>query len=173
MTTRTRSSAAAPELQAYLALIDEAYDHPAWHGPNLRGALRGLTAAEAAWRPATERHSVWEIALHAAYWKYAVRRRLLGGVKRGSFARRPSNWPLAPDPPSPEAWKRDLELLDDEHHLLRETIETFPAGMLTRRLAGAKHTYARLIGGIAAHDFYHAGQVRQLIALQGAKRKSR
>jgi hypothetical protein len=167
------SPGASPEIELYLALIDEAYDHPAWHGPNLRGALRGLSAAEAAWRPAPARHSVWEIALHAAYWKYAVRRRIVGGLKRGGFARRPSNWPRMADPPSESVWKDDLALLDEEHRLLREVIEAFPAGMLARRIAGTKHTYGRLIGGIAAHDFYHAGQVRQLIALQGAKRKTR
>ena len=65
-----------------LALVDEAYDRRSWHGPNLRGSLRGLSAAEAAWRPSPGRHSAWEIAVHAAYWKYAAWRRLTG-EKRG------------------------------------------------------------------------------------------
>ena len=62
------------ELQFLLQLLDESYDRKSWHGPNLRGSLRGVTAEEAAWRPAAERHNIWEIALHAAYWKYAVLR---------------------------------------------------------------------------------------------------
>ncbi len=43
-----------------LALLDEAFDHKAWHGTNLRGSLRGLSARAAAWRPAAGRHNVWE-----------------------------------------------------------------------------------------------------------------
>ena len=31
--------------------LDEAFDKKSWHGPNLRGAVRGATAAQAAWRP--------------------------------------------------------------------------------------------------------------------------
>ena len=55
-----------------LAMIDEAYDHRSWHGTNLRGAIRGVTPAVAAWRPGTDRHNIWELVVHAAYWKYAV-----------------------------------------------------------------------------------------------------
>ena len=77
--------ASQPLIKAALELIDEAFVKKAWHGPNLRGTIRGLSAAEAAWRPGPGRHSVWELVVHAAYWKYAVRRRL-SGEKRGSFA---------------------------------------------------------------------------------------
>ncbi|HEY6050809.1 MAG TPA: DinB family protein, partial [Thermoanaerobaculia bacterium] len=70
------------EIALLLSIVDEAYDRSAWHGPNLKGSLRRLTEEEAAWRPGPGRHSAWELAVHAAYWKYAVRRRLTG-EKRG------------------------------------------------------------------------------------------
>src|SRR5215467_5821723 len=79
------------EITNLVAMIDEAYAGPAWHGPCLRGALRGVTAEEAAWRPASGRHNIWEVAVHTAYWKYAVRRRLTA-EKRGGFAEKGSNW---------------------------------------------------------------------------------
>src|SRR5713101_8707856 len=63
-----------PEIEHLLGLLDEAYRRAAWHGPNLRGSIRGLTAREAAWRPKAGRHNIWEIVAHTAYWKYAVRR---------------------------------------------------------------------------------------------------
>jgi hypothetical protein len=62
-----------------LALLDEGYEKRTWHGPNLRQSLRGVTAKQAAWRPERGRHNIWEVALHAAYWKYSVRRRIEGG----------------------------------------------------------------------------------------------
>ena len=76
-----------PAIASLLAQLDEAFDRRSWHGPNLRGSLRGMGAAKASWRPAPERHNAWEIAVHAAYWKYAAWRRLTG-EKRGSFGAR-------------------------------------------------------------------------------------
>ena len=62
------------EIALLVGLIDRAFDRRSWHGMNLRGSIRGMSAKEAAWRPAPARHNVWEIVVHAAYWKYAVRR---------------------------------------------------------------------------------------------------
>jgi uncharacterized damage-inducible protein DinB len=158
---------ATAEIKLLLALLDEAYDHPAWHGPNLRGALQGLSAGQAAWRPGPGRNSIWQIALHCAYWKYAVDRRLSGEGRRGSFPRKPSNWPALPARLGAASWKADLALLDEQHRRLRENVATFPAERLGRRLG--KSTAVRLIYGITAHDLYHAGQVRLLIQLSGGK----
>ena len=71
--------------------LDEAFDKKSWHGPNLRGAMRGVTAVPASWRPAGDRHNIWELTLHAAYWKYVVRRKILR-EKRGSFVLEGSNF---------------------------------------------------------------------------------
>ena len=154
---------AADGIALLLAIVDEAYDRPAWHGPNLKGSLRRLTEDEAAWRPSPGRHSAWELAVHAAYWKYAVRRRLTGG-KRGEFPLEGSNWFARPA--EGRRWKDDLALLDQEHRRLRETIASIPASRLPKKSPGTKHTVARLIAGIAAHDTYHAGQIRLLQTLR-------
>src|SRR5438874_523546 len=72
------------ELQLLLDGLDEAFDRKSWHGTNLRGSVRGVAVKEALWRPGPGRHNIWELMLHAAYWKYVVRRRITG-EKRGSF----------------------------------------------------------------------------------------
>ena len=74
-----------------LDLLDEGYQRKSWHGPNLRGSIRRVTAGQAAWRPAAGRKCIAEIVVHAAYWKYTVRRRILN-EKRGSFPLKGSNW---------------------------------------------------------------------------------
>jgi hypothetical protein len=130
--------------------IDEGYLRKAWHGPTLRGALRGVSAAQASRRPEAGRHNIWELTLHCAYWKYAVRRKLTGD-RRGSFPRAGSNW-LALPSPTERAWREDLQLLADEHRALRRAVEDLPAARLERGL--------RLIRGIAYHDVYHAGQIQ-------------
>jgi hypothetical protein len=37
--------ALSPEVSLLLRVVDEGYEKKAWHGPNLRGSIRGLDAA--------------------------------------------------------------------------------------------------------------------------------
>ena len=151
-----------------LSALDEAFDRKSWHGPNLRGALRGLSAEQAAWRPGPERHNIWEVAVHAAYWKYVARRRITG-EKRGGFPLRGSNWFQRPEHMSEQAWSGDLGLLVDEHRKMRETV----AGLTPAVLRGAHgRGRLRLIRGVAAHDLYHAGQIQLLKRLCPDGRRS-
>jgi hypothetical protein len=148
-----------PRIGLLLEMLDQAFNQRGWHGATLRGALRGVTPAMALWRPAPERHNIWELTIHAAYWKYAVRRRL-GGDAAGSFERKPSNWPEIPVPADSRAWKRDLALLEAEHRKLREVIRDLPPAALDRRSPKGVWTNAEEIHGVAAHDLYHTGQIQ-------------
>jgi hypothetical protein len=121
-----------------------------------------VTAAQASWRPAPTRHSIRELTVHAAYWKYAVRRRLIGAT-RGSFPLPGSNWF---EIPRGRSWKDDVRLLYDEHRQLRAAIAAYPAGKLSKAIDAKKQTAAFSIRGIAAHDLYHAGQIQLLKKLQ-------
>ena len=160
---------AHPAIEHFLGLLDEGYNRAAWHGPNLRGSIRGVTAREAALRPKAGRHNIWEIVVHAAYWKYAVRRRV-SGEKRGSFSLPGSNWFSRPTERTEKAWRTDLELLDKEHQLLREVVSSFRPENLDRRAHGSKSSARRLIAGVALHDVYHAGQIQLIKKLLRAKK---
>ena len=139
-----------------LALLGEGYSRKTWHGPNLRQSLKGVSASLAARRPAPGRHNIWELALHSAYWKYAVRRRIEGG-KRGSFVLKGSNFFTRPErgKATEAAWRADLALLEREHRALEAAI---------RRVLGTPRAKKLLpsLYGIAFHDIYHAGQIRLL-----------
>jgi hypothetical protein len=143
-------------LEVVLALLEEAYQKRTWHGPNLKQAIRGVTAKQAAWRPGPRRHNIWEITLHAAYWKYAVRNRIETG-KRGSFVLKGSNFFTRPEPGKQDnqAWRADQQLLEREHQALRRAARN---ALGTRR---AKKMLPQLYG-VAFHDIYHAGQIRLL-----------
>src|SRR5258706_5578772 len=104
--------------------LDEAFQKKSWHGPNLRGAIRGVMAVQAAWRPAGDRHNIWELTLHAAYWKYVVRRKILR-EKRGSFVLAGSNFFERPEygaAVTEAEWKHDIAILEAEHRKLRQAI---------------------------------------------------
>lgn len=147
-----------------LQLLDEAYEQKTWHGPNLKQSLKGVTAREAAWRPAKGRHNIWEETLHAAYWKYAVRRKIEGG-KRGSFALAGSNFFTRPEPEKAreEHWQADREILAREHRALRRAVVALFRTPRARKLLPALY-------GVAFHDIYHAGQIRLLRRMQGKGR---
>lgn len=147
-----------------LRLIEEGFSKKAWHGPNLRGAIRRVDATQASWRPASGRHSIADIVVHCAYWKYAVRRRIRGD-KRGSFALKGSNWFTLPERLGNAEWKNYVKLLDAEHEALVQAVVAAP----WRELCWIKSGYGKDFGphvyGIGMHDVYHAGQIQTLKAL--------
>jgi hypothetical protein len=155
--------AANPAVATLLAMVDQAFDRRSWHGTNLRGSIRGLDASTTAWRPREGRHNIWELVVHAAYWKYAVQRRLTG-AKRGSFPLEGSNWWVRPvnDAPADASWRRDVALLTDTHRSLREAIASLRDAELDEKCNGSTVTVRDLVTGIAAHDLYHAGQIQLL-----------
>jgi hypothetical protein len=148
-----------------LASIDEAYDRRSWHGTNLRGSLRGVTREQAGWRLGEDRHNIWELMVHAAYWKYDIRRRLTGEKGR-SFAIEGSNFWTRPIEGSLAEWRADLALLQREHDLLRKAVTTFPESRWNKKAPGKPFNFEGLVRGVAAHDLYHAGQIQLLKRLQ-------
>jgi hypothetical protein len=111
----------SPSMRLILELIDQSYNKKSWHGTNLRGSIRGLTAREALWRPSPSRHNIWEIVVHCAYWKYVVRRRLLG-EKRGSFPLKGSNWFLRTGRLTEAQWRAERQMMEACHQSLREAV---------------------------------------------------
>jgi len=149
------------ERKTVLTLLAEGYERRTWHGSNLRGSLRGVSPEEASWRPQRNRHNIWEIAVHAAYWKYAVRRRLLG-EKRGSFPLEGSNWFARPQDVTVRSWKKDLSLLGQTHRDLMDAVRTCPLSVLHRTSSGSRVSNLKQVYGVAMHDVYHAGQIQLL-----------
>lgn len=155
-------------IQLLLDSLDEGYRGPAWHGPSLHAALRGINHREAALRPARGRHNVWELAVHAAYWKYIVTRRITGAAgptfrhSGGNWFVRPAKGDGSTDRELARAWRTDLELLAETHSELRAVTSRLTASALDRPSRGHQQTPSFMIEGIAMHDVYHAGQIQLL-----------
>lgn len=158
-----------PEIEQLLAFLDQAYNQPSWHGTNLRGSIRRVDPAQAAWRPRPGRHNIWEIVVHAAYWKYAAARRFTGSG-RGSFLLQGSNWFRRPEDEcrlTADAWRADIKLLDKMHESLRIAVMRLSPKDLAHTPPGKKVSNFALVSGVAAHDLYHAGQIQLLKRLAG------
>jgi len=172
VSARTGAAGAPPAVPAPAVLLDalrDAYAGPAWHGPSVRGALRGVGAGEALARPAPGRNSIWELALHLAY----TRHRVLGRLAAASGAEGPlpappafprrlraAWWPALPAEPDERAWRADRALLDDLQRRLLDAVARLGPGTLATRRRGKRHTIAQEVLGVALHDAYHAGQMR-------------
>jgi hypothetical protein len=158
------------ERQALLQLVRQGYRERAWHGPNLRGALRGVTAQEAEWQPGPGRPGIWELALHCAYWKHRVVMRVTG--ERAAFARKGANFPRLPARRDEASWRTDLRLLDEAHSTLEGVISGLDEASLLEVPPGQKLTRLAQVIGIALHDVYHAGQIRLLRRLYAQSRRA-
>ncbi len=156
------------EKDILIAQLEQAFHRKSWHGTNLLGSIRGIDIETAAWRPAPERHNIWEIIVHAAYWKYSVYRRFAGEA-RSSFPFKGSNWFARPTENSVAALRSDVGILKDYHLKLIDAVSTFPESSLKKIPQGSKTSYLDLAIGVAAHDLYHAGQIQLIKRLRKAR----
>jgi hypothetical protein len=156
------------ETRSLALLLDEGFSKAAWHGPNLLGSLRGATIPELLYRPREDGHNAWELAVHCAYWKYAVWNRLVAG-KRNTFPLEGSNFFRRDEGATLADWKKDLSLLKAQHKALKAVILGLDPRTYGNRAAGSRHTVRRTVLGIAAHDIYHAGQISLLKRMAGRR----
>ncbi len=136
--------------------LSRAYSGKAWHGPSLRTVLRGVTASQAAQRPAPNAHTIWELVLHIAAWDRVVSERIQGG--KTTKLPPNQNFPTVTDT-SETAWKKTLKELEKQHRALKAAILNFPTAKLDRNLSGGDYTYYITMHGAVQHDLYHAGQI--------------
>jgi uncharacterized damage-inducible protein DinB len=133
----------------------------AWHGDSLFEILNGVTAAQAAARPAANAHTIWELVLHIAAWDDAVRRRMTGiAVKLPAK----KNFPPVTDT-SEAAWENTLQQIRRVHDELIDAVEKFPVKSLDKQVpgkTGAHYNFYYMLHGVAQHELYHAGQIALL-----------
>ena len=92
------------EIERILDQLKRAYEGEAWHGPSVREALNGVTAAQAHARPLANTHSIWELVQHIAVWEDVGRRRLTGDRAQIAISS-PEDWP-PPGDTSESAWEK-------------------------------------------------------------------
>lgn len=143
------------EIQRILDQMRRAYEGEAWHGPSLREALDGVTAAEAAARPVPGAHSIREIVAHLAAWEDTLRRRLGGEPMREPEE---GDWPEG-EAMSEAEWRALLRRLDERGRRLRDAVARLDdAGLDEPPYPGTSTRYVTLHGAIQ-HTLYHAGQI--------------
>jgi uncharacterized damage-inducible protein DinB len=141
--------------------LRRAFDGGAWHGDSLFEILADVTAAQAAARPITRAHTIWELVLHIAAWDGVVLKRLSGTAVELSDA---ENFPPVMDT-SELAWRNALSQLRRVHEELVAAAAAFPDSRLDATVPGkqlAHYTFYYMLHGVAQHELYHAGQIALL-----------
>jgi uncharacterized damage-inducible protein DinB len=142
------------------------YDGNAWHGPGVLDVLNGITATQAAARPLSNAHSIFELTHHMAAWIGEATSRI-----RGEPAGDPADGSFPPRgvPVDDAAWDAVRDLLARRHREFCDTVAALdparlddPVNASTRPDAAHPRTFSALIHGVVQHNAYHAGQVMLL-----------
>ncbi|MGH2425119.1 MAG: DinB family protein [bacterium] len=151
-----------------LYLLEYTYEKEGAYPP-LATALVGLTVAQASWKPAPERHSIWQIVRHMTQWMEAglvaieAQPRVYEDLQQ-------SDWRAASG--GEREWQADVERLHRAYRRLKERLTAMSeedlAGMLEPYRGKPRYATALRFLRTATHDTYHLGQIRYLRALQGA-----
>jgi uncharacterized damage-inducible protein DinB len=136
---------------------DEAFNEGVWWAP-WRDALADLTADEAAWQPAPNRHTIWDLVRHMTFWNEYFVYRNQGGTPYSQEAVDGKNWQPLEDA-SEDAWRAARDRFAASHAQVRAaladpSIPPPPKPQLDLRY-------------LLMHNSYHIGQVMYIRALLG------
>ena len=132
----------------------EAFTEGTWWAP-WRDAIEGLTAEQAAWKPAPGRHSIWQIVGHMTHWHEYFVHRNLGGEPIDEQELEGLNWQEINDA-SETAWASARQRFADSHARVRDAMAH---GAPPKPQLDMRYLYA--------HDCYHVGQIMYIRSLIG------
>ena len=156
--------------------LKRAVTGPMWHGAALDELLAHVSPEQAAARPITGAHSIWEIVLHVTAWAEIALARLHG--QRTGDPATDEDWPPVPgaDPKSGSApgsdaaanWQAALERLRESYRALATDTRRLEPSAFDEKVAGADYSVSNLLHGVIEHATYHGGQIALLKrALEG------
>jgi uncharacterized damage-inducible protein DinB len=132
---------------------------PMWHGAALAELLDGVTPAQAAARPISGAHSIWEIVAHVTSWAEIARARVHG--ERIAEPTADEDWP--PVVGTAEAdWAILLRRLSDSHRALAQEVRHLDDAAMDHMVPGLEYTMSNLLHGVIEHGTYHGGQIALL-----------
>ncbi len=136
---------------------DEAFDEGVWWAA-WRRAVDGLTAEQAAWKPAPDRHSIWQLVNHMIFWRDYLVHRTRGGAPATATELDRKSW-QDPEDQSEAAWRQTVYRFVESHARARAVMDDPETP--------ASPTPELDLRYLLFHDTYHIGQVMYIRALMG------
>ncbi len=136
-------------------LYDLTWDREGWEAP-LADALKGLTAREAAWRPAGAGNTIWQTLNHMNHYDERTLAELTGGTPPPRAADNDATFGAPGDPADESGWQVAVERR-------RRIGEGLAAAIASLPEAKAGELAAQIL-----HAAYHTGQIVQVRKEQGS-----
>lgn len=145
--------------------LTSCYDKNAWFVA-LKNTLEGVTAEQAAWKPAGVDNSIWEIVSHLNFYNYAYVERFKG--VQYEYPVNDNDATFTADV-TDEAWAAEVKRLDAILTEFRELIAAADESKFDEPVSTENpYKWKALISNINAHNAYHGGQIMLLRKLQGS-----
>jgi hypothetical protein len=149
-----------PIAQALIAHLDSVFVGPNGDYPATLESLEGVSAAQALWKPAPERNSIWQIVDHlvdAKEWQISI-------LEKGQASSAPWTRPEGDE----EAWRAAVARLRESHARLKATLECLlDDDLLKPQPAEKNKTLLELIlSASSAHEAHNSGQIDYLKGMQ-------
>ena len=147
-------------IQALIAHFDSVFDGPNGDYRAVMESLKGVSAAQALWKPAPGQNSIWQITEHLIFskeWLIDV------------LEHRQPGAPVWVEPSGGEAaWQAALARLQDAHRRQKAALEQLAEADLLKVAAGEKDRtlLELLLSSGLAHEAHHGGQIDYLKGLQ-------
>jgi uncharacterized damage-inducible protein DinB len=144
---------------------DFCYDKEDWYPP-LAHVLRGVTAAQASWRPAGEAaNTIWENVNHLTFYKERFLKRLKG--EESEYPQGIGNDDtFVAKQQDEKAWQESVARLEAVHREIREVLAGLKEEDFDRPIP--KNTIGLWASSLVMHDAYHTGQIVLIRKLQGS-----
>ncbi len=148
-----------PLVQALIAHFDSVFEGPNGDYPAVLEALAGLSVVQAAWKPASDHNSIWQIVDHltaSKVWQIDI-------LEKGQAVS-----PAWIQPAGEESvWQAAVVQLKDAHARLKVTLgQLSEKDLLNIPVSEWKQTQLELLLSSAAHEAHHSGQIDYLKGLQ-------
>lgn len=147
------------EVERISSLLKDIYNGEPWHGSSLKDILKDITSVQAASKPDSELHSIWEIILHMTGWREVAWKRLKG--EEVPKVTKEKDWPEVKDT-NPESWNKTLEALELSQQQLIQALSEADDEKIKQIAPGSSIPLNILLDGIIQHDLYHSGQIALL-----------
>jgi uncharacterized damage-inducible protein DinB len=143
------------ETKRLASQLRRSYEGPAWHGPCLGELLAGVTSEQAAAKPVSGAHSIWELVLHVTAWERQALAALEG--RKYETLAGDKDWP-----PVSGTWQAALDDLESASRALVTAIRAMPEEKLNEFVESTEYNFYFLLHGVVQHNLYHGGQIALL-----------
>jgi hypothetical protein len=150
------------QFEILVKTLDREFFGPSYNGQGLLPLLSSLDFETVMDDGTYEGYRVVEIALHVAYWKYALVKFLGSDDECDSPPFPEANFPAVKTDFNENDWRLLLAWMQAVHSLASRGVLAITEDMMDREMPGLGCTLEEFLVWFATHDSYHVAQIRNM-----------